>query len=91
MSDEKIATKPTDNKPLVTKSTFLDGFKTNFETLSKAFTNGDVCMAECTVKATGETVAVLCAGYVDKEQNVNLVPLAQMLSGNPFEEIQPPK
>lgn len=69
---------------------FLDGYTNNFETLLRAVQNGDVALAECKVKETGESAAVLVAHFVDDEGMHNLVPLARMFDGDPYEILDPP-
>lgn len=65
------------------------GYKNNFETLGKAFDNGDVCLMECTDKLTKEKVAVICAIFKDADGMINTVPLAKMFNGNPYDELIP--
>ena len=67
------------------------GHKANFETLQKAFNNGDVALMECQLAATGEPVAVLCAANRRPDGEVEFTPFAMMFNGNPSEEINPPK
>ena len=66
------------------------GHGTNFETLRKAFASDDVCLLECTEKATGKPVVVLCMVNRVGEDRV-FVPVARMFSGNPYDELIPPK
>ena len=72
--------------------TIVDGHKENFECLRKAFAQGDVCLAACTLLATGEKVAVICAvnNDTDKEENIQLVPMAMFFNGNPYELLEAP-
>lgn len=68
---------------------FLEGYKTNFQTLLEAVRNGDVLLMECQDKATGKLCAVVCAvslidGYYET------VPFARLFDGNPYEELNPP-
>lgn len=64
--------------------------KKNFDTLIKAFRRGDVCLMECTIKATGERVAVICAAQELEGGVVEFVPFAVMPNGNPYELLDPP-
>lgn len=64
--------------------------KRNFETIVRAIKNDDVALMECTLNATGEAVPVICACFIDEEENVNMVPFAQLFSGNPYEILEPP-
>lgn len=70
-----------------------EGHKANFNTLELAFYRGDICLMECTDKKTGEPIPVICAiskTKDDPKDDVNLVPLAKMFLGNPYEEVDPP-
>ena len=63
----------------------------NFDTLSRAFKNGDVCLMECTVKKTGEKVAVICAVCRDNlGMEFEMMPFAVMINDNPYEVLNPP-
>lgn len=62
----------------------------NFETLQRAFKNGDVCLLECTMKSTGERVATICAVTFDGSE-YQFAPFAVMLNGNPYEMLTPPE
>jgi hypothetical protein len=66
------------------------GYKDNFRTLARAFDAGQVCLVECTDKATRNKVMVICAvQMVGKEYK--LVPFAKMFEGNPYDEVEPPE
>lgn len=65
------------------------GDKKNFETLQRAFKNGDVCLMECTDAKTGDYRAVICAAYREGDEIVT-VPFAQLFDGNPYEMVNPP-
>jgi hypothetical protein len=71
------------------RSTFLDGYKPNFETLKVAFAREDIALMECQDAKTGEKVAVLCAVGWDGAE-YNFVPFARMFDGNPYEQLIPP-
>lgn len=65
------------------------GHQANFETLKKAFKNKAVALMECTDAVTGKPVITICAvNTVNGEYE--LIPLAKMFDGNPFEELLPP-
>lgn len=66
------------------------GYKKNLETLVEASDNEALCLMECTDKITGKTVIVICATYVDEDNQYNSVPLAKMFDGNPYDELNPP-
>lgn len=75
--------------PETKKSTFLDGYKPNFETLQRAGRCDDLALAECTDVKTGARVAVVCAVQRSGD-SVEMVPLAKMFDGDPYEEVLPP-
>lgn len=64
--------------------------KKNFETLQRAFANDDVCLADCRDKATGKSVPTLCAVSRDEEGQIILAPLGFLITGNPYEQLDPP-
>ena len=68
----------------------LPGHKQNFETLRKAFLNGDVALMECELTATGEAVAVLCAANRTDDGDAEFVPFGMLFDGNPYETVNPP-
>lgn len=61
----------------------------NFDTLRRAFENGDAALMEC-VDGEENYVAVICAVTydTDKEEFV-LTPFARMFDGNPYDEVTP--
>lgn len=63
--------------------------KHNFAELERAFNNGDVCVVECTMNATGEQVPVLCIGTWQEGEFV-MQPVAQMFTENPYDLLTPP-
>jgi hypothetical protein len=69
--------------------TVVQQHKPNFETLRKAFENGDVALLECQLKTTGEAVAVVVAVNRDGGE-LAFVPVAMMFNGNPYEMLNPP-
>jgi hypothetical protein len=68
--------------------------KTNFATLVKAAKHDRLSVMECTDTSTGEQVAVLCAvNYTPDDpdgKEYDLVPLGALLSGNPYDYLEPP-
>jgi len=66
------------------------GHKDNFQTLVRAFNNGQVCLLECTDKTTRNKVMVICAVQKVGEE-FELVPFAKMFDGNPYDEVEPPE
>lgn len=68
-----------------------EGYKKNFQTLLRAAGNDDACIMECTDKASGKPVIVVCAVVQDPNSNEYIItPLAKMFDGNPYEEVLPP-
>lgn len=66
-----------------------EGYKQNFKQLLRAFANGDAALLEVTEKATGDPAVVIVAVGFDGAM-YDLVPMARMLDGNPYEEFDPP-
>jgi hypothetical protein len=56
----------------------------NFETLKRAFADGQVVLLDCIEKDTNEHVAVICALSWDGEQ-CHFTPFAKFFNGNPYE------
>lgn len=67
-----------------------DAYKHNFQTLLRAAEEDDLVLASCLDVTNGEPRAVICATYEDGEGMVNLVPLAKLFDGDPYDEVQPP-
>lgn len=65
--------------------------KKNFETLKRAFANEDMAVVECTDKATGRPVHVLCAVAPNEDDQFDIIPMAKLFDGNPYEELLPPE
>jgi len=66
------------------------GNKANFETMKKAFANGDICLVECKVRSTGELVDTICAVHWENGEAV-MAPLAMMFNENPYVLLSPPE
>ena len=71
------------------RKTIVQKHSANFETLQRAFNDGQVALMECEEKATGEKVAVICA-YVWDGETYNFTPFARFFNGNPYELLIPP-
>jgi hypothetical protein len=69
----------------------LPGYKKNFETLCRAVSAGDAALMECKLAATGEMVAVISAVNRHPDGAIDLVPLAMLFQGNPYQIVNPPK
>jgi hypothetical protein len=68
-----------------------EGYRANFETLQRAFANGDVALLECTDKQTRQPVMVVCAvGFDPATEEYAFTPFAKLFDGNPYEEVDPP-
>lgn len=66
-----------------------ESHRKNFETLNRAWHDGNVALVQCRRKSDGAAVAMICAvGYVDGEYAIT--PFAEMVYGNPFELYNPP-
>jgi hypothetical protein len=63
--------------------------KDNFEMMLEAARNGDLALMDCTLKATGEHVAVITAVSVKGKQYL-MTPIAMFFNGNPYELLDPP-
>lgn len=69
--------------------TIVQQHKQNFETLKRAFLDGQVCLMDCTLQSSGEHVAVICAVSPQGDQ-MELTPFAMFFNGNPYELLNPP-
>jgi len=73
------------------KRKFLEGYMPNFETLERASADGRLALVECRDAKTGELVPAVCAIGNAEGGEFQIVPLARMLDGNPFETLVPPE
>ncbi len=64
-------------------------YKRNFEELTRAFADGHVALLEVTDKITKMPAVVVVAVGFDGS-TYDLVPMARMFYGNPYEELHPP-
>ncbi|MHA2085645.1 MAG: DUF6117 family protein [Candidatus Thorarchaeota archaeon] len=69
--------------------TIVQDHQENFNTLSKAFEAGDVCIMDCIEKASGEHIAVICAVTFDGT-DYQFTPFARFFNGNPYEMLESP-
>ena len=70
-----------------------DGHKMQFETLQRAFANGDIALMECRRKDTQEVVPVVCAVNITgrgKKREYEFIPFAQLFNDSPYELLEPP-
>lgn len=66
------------------------GHTKNFETMRRAFENGDVALLECKDAKTQQPVIAVCmVSHANGEYT--MTPVAKMFDGNPFEELIPPE
>jgi hypothetical protein len=70
------------------------GDKANFETLKRAFGDRSICLMWALRKSDGKEVALVCAVNHHSEfrgsgDECDIVPLAVMIEGNPFEDFVP--
>lgn len=70
-----------------------DAIKTNFNSLKKAFKNGDVALLECRIRSTGESAYAICAINIhrqtDCEPEIEMVPLGLIFNDDPYEMLIP--
>ena len=72
------------------KKTIVQKQKANFDTLTRAFADGSVCLMDCILKSTGEHVAVICAMQPAENKEIEMVPFAMLFNGNPFDMLTSP-
>jgi hypothetical protein len=68
------------------------GYKHNFETMMRAASDGRLALMECVDNNTGSLCYVVCM-VSDTEgtlEEYDMVPVARMFDGNPYEELTPP-
>ena len=68
-----------------------NALKKNFQTVGRAAREQCLTLMECTDKATGKPVYVLCAVNADPDGLYSMIPLAKMFDGNPYDEVDPPE
>jgi hypothetical protein len=66
------------------------GHMTNFDTLCRAVRRGDVCVTELVDKNTRQPVNVVCAVNRGRDGSCEMVPVAKLFDGNPYDELDPP-
>ena len=65
--------------------------KDNFDTLCRAVRAGDIVLVDCTEIATGRSVSVVAAtSRAPRRKKIDIVPLARLFDGNPYEQLCPP-
>ena len=63
----------------------------NFQMLAHAFNNRDVVLVECQVVETGQTIPVICAINHRPPNRIEIIPCAELLSGNPYRLVNLPR
>jgi len=72
--------------------TVVQNHSENFNTLTDAFNNNEVCLMECIEKLTGEKIAVICGVWFNPKSNeYEFTPFAKFFNGNPYELLEPPE
>lgn len=66
-----------------------EGYKANFHTLLRAAGDERLALVECLDIKTRQRVMVVSA-ISDRDGEFDIVPLAKMFDGNPYEELAPP-
>ena len=74
----------------MTPPAVTEGYKANFKMLERAFKHGDLALVSAIRKADQQPVALLCAMQTNKDKTISPIPLAEMVSGNPFELYEDP-
>lgn len=67
----------------------LPGHKGQFEMLRDAVKRERAALMDCQDVKSGESVAVICLVNSVGEE-IELVPIARLFNGNPYEEVNPP-
>ena len=62
----------------------------NFGTLQKAHHDGALALVESRCTKTGEYRALICAMQTNEDGTITPMPVAQMITGNPFEDYLDP-
>lgn len=74
----------------MTPPKLTEGHKANFKTLQRAHENGDLCLVSAIRRSDQSPVALVCATQETPEGMVQIVPLAAMCEGNPYENFLNP-
>ena len=70
--------------------TLEEGYRTNFNTLCRAFEEDSICLVSSIRKSDGAPVALVCALNYNEDNTVSPVPFAVMCEGNPYEDFVDP-
>lgn len=66
-------------------------YRDNFNTLQRAFANGDACLLDCRDRRTGHPRRIICAVTRHSDGSASFVPLAALFDTNPYETLDPPE
>jgi hypothetical protein len=66
------------------------GHKTNLDTLCRAAKRGDICVMECADRNTRQPVWAICAVNRGPGGSCEMIPIAKLFDGNPYDELDPP-
>lgn len=75
--------------PLTKAHMLAQAHKQNFDTLRRAFREGQAALLECRLIATGEEVPVIVAVNPEAGE-FEFIPFAMMFNTNPYEMLDPP-
>lgn len=66
--------------------------KDNYQTLLKAIAANRTCLVRTTRSNNGEEVTLICVinPAEDDPESIEMVPVAEMIEGNPYELFDPP-
>lgn len=68
-----------------------DYVKKNYNTLTKAMKDGQTCIVKTRRVKDGSDVILVCAiNAPDEDDQIELIPFAEMIQGNPFELYEKP-
>ena len=72
------------------KGSLTKAERANYDTLKRVFMNGNDALIRCKDKASGKNVAVIAA-VVMEGSKYNIIPIAKLFDGNPYEELIDPE
>ena len=64
--------------------------KENFQGLKEASDAGQMCITECFDTRTNQKVYVICATFKHENEEIELIPVAQMYETDPHNFLRPP-
>lgn len=68
----------------------LAGYAPNFNTLARAITDGNAAIVEALDIRTNRRAVIVVALQRNPDESIQMVPLAQLLDGNPYEYLASP-